>query len=38
VAEAFYRVRFGRLPLDNAQAEAVQQSLAQIAACDVNRG
>jgi transglutaminase-like putative cysteine protease len=38
VAEAFYRVRFGRLPLDNAQAEAVEQSLAQIAACDVNRG
>jgi hypothetical protein len=37
VAEAFYRVRFGRLPLDNAQAEAVEQSLAQITACDVPR-
>jgi transglutaminase-like putative cysteine protease len=37
VAEAFYRVRFGRLPLDNAQAEAVEQSLARIAACDAPR-
>jgi protein-glutamine gamma-glutamyltransferase len=37
VADAFYRVRFGRLPLDNAQSEAVEQALAQIAACEVAR-
>ncbi|MGA2062415.1 MAG: DUF3488 and transglutaminase-like domain-containing protein [Thermoguttaceae bacterium] len=35
VADAFYRVRFGCLPLDNTQSEAVEQALAQIAACDV---
>jgi transglutaminase-like putative cysteine protease len=37
VTDAFYRVRFGRLPLDNTQSEAVEQALAQIAACDVPR-
>ncbi|MGA2796661.1 MAG: DUF3488 and transglutaminase-like domain-containing protein [Thermoguttaceae bacterium] len=37
VAEAFYKVRFGRLPLDNTQSEAVEQALARIAACDVAR-
>jgi transglutaminase-like putative cysteine protease len=37
IADAFYRVRFGRLPLDNNQSEAVEQALAQIAACDVPR-
>jgi protein-glutamine gamma-glutamyltransferase len=30
VVEAFYRVRFGRLPLDKSQAETVEQVLAQI--------
>jgi transglutaminase-like putative cysteine protease len=35
VAEAFYRVRFGRLPLDNDQQAAVEQALARIAACEV---
>ena len=33
VAEAFYRVRFGRQPLDNRQAEAVEHALAELAAC-----
>jgi transglutaminase-like putative cysteine protease len=32
VAEAFYRVRFGRLPLDSTVSEEVEQSLRQIAA------
>lgn len=32
VADAFYRVRFGGVPLDNPQAEAVEQALAQLAA------
>ncbi|MBN2475315.1 MAG: DUF3488 domain-containing protein [Pirellulales bacterium] len=32
VVEAFYRVRFGRLPLDSTQAETVEQALGQIAA------
>jgi hypothetical protein len=27
VAEAFYEVRFGRVPLDSAGAEAVEQAL-----------
>jgi hypothetical protein len=31
VADAFYRVRFGGLPLDNPQAEAVEQALAELA-------
>jgi len=31
VADAFYRVRFGRLPLDNPQAEAVEHALAELA-------
>ena len=35
VADAFYRVRFGRLPLDSTESEAVEQALAQIAACGV---
>ncbi|MBN2579536.1 MAG: DUF3488 domain-containing protein [Pirellulales bacterium] len=30
IVEAFYRVRFGLLPLDNSQSEAVEQALAQI--------
>jgi hypothetical protein len=34
VADAFYRVRFGRLPLDSDQQQAVEHALAQIAACD----
>ena len=38
VAEAFYRVRFGRLPLDNDQAQAVEQALDRIAACEVAAG
>jgi protein-glutamine gamma-glutamyltransferase len=33
VADAFYRVRFGRLPLDSTESEAVEQALAQIASC-----
>jgi hypothetical protein len=37
VADAFYRVRFGRLPLDSAQSITVEQALAQIAACEVVR-
>jgi protein-glutamine gamma-glutamyltransferase len=37
VADAFYRVRFGRLPLDSTQSEAVEQALAQIAVCGVVR-
>lgn len=31
VAEAFYRVRFGRQSLDNSQAEAVEQALKELA-------
>jgi protein-glutamine gamma-glutamyltransferase len=34
IADAFYLVRFGRLPLDNAQAETVEQALDKIAACE----
>ena len=30
VAEAFYRVRFGRQPLDNLQAQTVEQALAEL--------
>ena len=30
VADAYYRVRFGGVPLDNSQAEAVEQALAQL--------
>lgn len=33
VVEAFYQVRFGRLPLDNPQTEAVEHALAELAAC-----
>ncbi len=33
VTEAFYRVRFGRLPLDTAQAQTVERALAKLAAC-----
>ncbi len=33
VTEAFYRVRFGRLPLDTTQAQTVEQALAKLAAC-----
>jgi transglutaminase-like putative cysteine protease len=32
IADAFYRVRFGRVPLDSRQAEAVEQALAELAA------
>ncbi|NLF09923.1 MAG: DUF3488 domain-containing transglutaminase family protein, partial [Pirellulaceae bacterium] len=31
VAEAFYQVRFGRMPLDNSQTQAVEQALGEIA-------
>jgi len=37
VAEAFYRVRFGRIPLDRTRSETVQQALDQIAAIDQNK-
>jgi len=30
VADAFYRVRFGRLPLDNPQAQAVEHALSEL--------
>jgi hypothetical protein len=30
VADAFYRVRFGRQPLDNLQAQTVEQALAEL--------
>jgi transglutaminase-like putative cysteine protease len=33
VAEAFYRIRFGRQPLDNTEAEAVEHALTELAAC-----
>ena len=33
VTEAFYRVRFGRLALDTAQAQTVEQALVKLAAC-----
>ena len=36
VADAFYRVRFGRTPLDNLQTQAVEQALAEIAAIRKN--
>jgi len=32
VVDAFYQVRFGRRPLDNSQAEAVEHALAELAA------
>jgi hypothetical protein len=32
IADAFYRVRFGRTPLDNLQTQAVEQALVEIAA------
>ena len=32
IADAFYRVRFGQMPLDNLQTQAVEQALAEIAA------
>jgi transglutaminase-like putative cysteine protease len=32
VVEAYYQVRFGRLPLDNPQAEAVEHALAELSA------
>jgi len=35
VADAFYRVRFGRLPLDNPQAQAVEHALMELAAAGV---
>ena len=37
VAQAFYRVRFGRQPLDNIEAEAVEHALAELAACSRRR-
>jgi hypothetical protein len=36
VVAAFYRVRFGRLPLDSSQAEAVEHALAELAACRIS--
>ncbi len=33
VVEAFYRVRFGRLPLDSPQTQAVEHALQELAAC-----
>ena len=36
VADAFYRVRFGRTPLDNLQTQAVEQALVEIAAIRKN--
>lgn len=33
VVEAFYQVRFGHLPLDSPRTQAVEQALAQLAAC-----
>lgn len=33
VVEAFYRVRFGRLPLDNPQRKTVEHALAELATC-----
>ena len=32
IADAYYRVRFGRQPLDNSQAQAVEHALAELAA------
>jgi hypothetical protein len=37
IADAFYRVRFGRTPLDNLQTQAVEQALVEIAAIPRNR-
>jgi transglutaminase-like putative cysteine protease len=37
VVEAFYRVRFGGLPLDNPQTEAVEHGLAELQLFDVKR-
>ena len=36
IADAFYRVRFGRTPLDNLQTQAVEQALVEIAAIRKN--
>ncbi|MEE8452523.1 MAG: transglutaminaseTgpA domain-containing protein [Thermoguttaceae bacterium] len=36
VVEAYYGVRFGRLPLDNDRAETVEQALRQLAACQAS--
>jgi transglutaminase-like putative cysteine protease len=33
VVDAFYQVRFGQLPLDSSQTEAVEHALAELAAC-----
>ena len=35
VVAAFYRVRFGRLPLDSSQSEAVEYALTELAACRI---
>ena len=37
IADAFYRVRFGRTPLDNLQTQAVEQALGEIAAVHKKR-
>ena len=37
IAESFYRVRFGSLPLDSLQAEAVEHALAMLAKQDSSR-
>jgi transglutaminase-like putative cysteine protease len=38
IADAFYCVRFGQRPLDNLQAQAVEQALVEIAAIGKNKG
>ena len=38
IADAFYHVRFGQLPLDNLQTQAVEQALVEIAAIGKNKG
>ena len=37
IADAFYRVRFGQMPLDNLQSRAVEQALDEIAAVGKDR-
>ena len=38
IADAFYRVRFGQMPLDNLQTQAVEQALVEIAAVGKKTG
>ena len=37
IADAFYHIRFGQMPLDNLQTQAVEQALAEIAAVGKRR-